>query len=202
MFLPVEVTASGAARDVGGRIGDSRARVAERVDGTRTHRHRSSLLRATAHVTGARMPQGVTFSAIHRCSGVRLSPKSIFLGIVALGLPLAVTAGWMLGGHQDPPSTPSPGGAGGIGTAPDSGTSIAPLADEWSPTPARPVAVQTRVPVGRPRGGVPARPSATSRDLPDPTMTARPAPEPTEVTAEPTLPPTVLPTSVEAPSIP
>jgi hypothetical protein len=132
---------------------------------------------------------------------VRLSPKSIFLGIVALGLPLTVTTGWMLGGSQDPPSAPSPGGAGGIGTAPDSGTSIAPVADDWSPTPPRPVAVETRDP-GRSRGGATARPSATGRDLPDPTLTAKPAPEPTEATAEPTGLPTALPTSVEPPLIP
>jgi hypothetical protein len=121
---------------------------------------------------------------------------------VALGLPLTVTTGWMLGESQDPPSATTPGGAGGIGTAPDSGTSIAPVADDWSPTPPRPVAVETRVPMGRSSGGATARPSATGRDLPDPTPTARPVPEPTEVTDEPTGLPTALPTSVEPPLIP
>jgi hypothetical protein len=143
------------------------------------------------------MPQGVTFSAAQRCSGVRLSPKSIFLGIVVLGLPIVVTAGWLLGASDPPSSSPRPGGATGFGTPSVNGISWGPAGEAFSPAPPRPVAVQTRVPVGKGRGERAVRPSATGRDLPDPTPTVRPVPSPTEVTAAPTEVPTAAPTTLD-----
>ncbi len=149
---------------------------------------------------GECLPWGVTFSPAQRCSGVRLSPKSLFLGIVAFGLPIAVTAGWTLGGEPVPPVAPAPGGEGGIGTAPVHGTSVPPVGDAWSPAAPRPVAVTTRMPTERRRSGATARPSPTDRELPDPTMTVRPAPSPTDAPVEPTAAPTPEPTAEEPPT--
>ena len=149
---------------------------------------------------GEQVSGGVTFSAAQRCSGVRLSPKSLFLGIVAFGLPIAVTTGWTLGGETAPPAAPAPGGEGSIGTAPVHGTSVPPVGDVWSPAPPRPVAVATRVPTERRRSGPAASPSPTDRDLPDPTMTVRPAPSATDAPREPTAVPTPEPTAAEPPA--
>ncbi len=131
---------------------------------------------------------------------MRLSPKSLFLGIVAFGLPIAVTAGWTLGGEPAPPVAPAPGGESGIGTAPVHGTSVPPADDAWSPAAPRPVAVTTRLPTEQRRSVATARPSPTDRDLPDPTMTVRPAPTPTGASAEPTAAPTPGPTAEETPA--
>jgi hypothetical protein len=129
---------------------------------------------------------------------VRLSPKSIFLGIVALGLPIVVTVGWVLGGHQaSPPASAPGGGAGTAVTAPVEGTSIEAVGEAWSPAPPRPVAAEKRVPAGRSGGGRVVRPSATGRSVPDPTSTARPVPSPTKATADPSPEPTVPPVSAE-----
>lgn len=129
-----------------------------------------------------------------------MSPKSLFLGIVAFGLPIAVTIGWTLGGEPAPPAAPAPGGEGVIGTAPVHGTSVPPVGDVWSPAAPRPVAVTTRVPTERRRSGPTARPSPTDRDLPDPTMTVRPAPTLTDASAEPTAAATPEPTDAEPPA--
>ena len=50
---------------------------------------------------------------------MRLSPKSIFFGLVSLGLPIAVTVGWILGepATSQTSAAATPGGAGGIGGA-------------------------------------------------------------------------------------
>jgi hypothetical protein len=121
---------------------------------------------------------------------------------VALGLPLVVTVGWILGSGQVPPTKPAPAGAGGIGQAPGRDTSVGPTGDVWSPAPPRPVAVETRVPLRRLRSGPPARPFATRRDLPAPTATARPTAAPTEATTGPTGVPIEIPPSVEPPPVP
>jgi hypothetical protein len=127
---------------------------------------------------------------------VRLSPKSIFLGIVALGLPLSVITGWALA-TPAPVSAPAPGGAGGIGSAPARGASMGTAGVEWTPAPPRQVAVQTRVPPGRRNTATTVRPTATDLDLPDPTLTVPPVPTPTEATDDPTGTPTETPTSAE-----
>jgi hypothetical protein len=152
--------------------------------------------REPQNINAVLMPQGVTFSAAQRCSGVRLSPKSIFFGIVALGLPIVVTAGWILGASEPPSSSPRPGGATGFGTPPVNGISWGPAGEAFSPAPPRPVAAQTRVPAGKPRGGRTARPSATGEVRPEPTTTARPVPSATEATAAPTDLPTAIPTTL------
>ena len=49
---------------------------------------------------------------------MRLSPKHIFLGIVAFGLPIALTTGWALGVPTPDGGAGTPQGAAGIGAAP------------------------------------------------------------------------------------
>jgi hypothetical protein len=127
---------------------------------------------------------------------VRLSPKSIFFGLVALGLPVAVTIGWQLA----TPATRSaavgaPGGAGGLGDAPvhhpkpalvpASSSPVAPLPSvgaSVSPsvavsTPVGPVVTGglTSAPTGTPS----APPTEASQD-PLPPLTMPPVPTPTE----------------------
>ena len=129
---------------------------------------------------------------------MRLSPKSIFFGLVALGLPVAVTIGWQLA----TPATRSaavevPGGAGGLGDAPArharpapaaaSSSSVAPLPSVMpsisvSPvvsTPAGPL-VSTHVTSG-PTGTATAPPTEASQD-PLPPLTMPPVPTPTDPT--------------------
>jgi hypothetical protein len=139
----------------------------------------------------AGLREGVTFSARERCSGVRLSPKSIFLGIVALGLPITVTIGWTFGDPPAGPSVPAPDGAGGIGGAPAQGTSVPSAAGGWSTASPRPVSVDTPAPVERSTVPLRVRPRITATDLPIPTL---PAPPPQATQAAPTSAPTDPPT--------
>jgi len=52
---------------------------------------------------------------------VRLTPKSLFFGLVSIGLPFAVALGWVLGETTTvtPPAAATPDGFGGLGTAPE-----------------------------------------------------------------------------------
>jgi len=51
---------------------------------------------------------------------VRLTPKSLFFGLVSIGLPFAVTLGWVLGETTTvTPPAATPDGFGGLGTAPE-----------------------------------------------------------------------------------
>jgi len=132
---------------------------------------------------------------------VRLSPKSIFIGLVALGLPVAVTVGWQLA----TPATRSsalaePGGAGGLGKAParPSGSTAPPPAPRTVPArltstvlPARPASASP--PPGPPVATDPPRtpsvsPTEASVD-PLATLTAPPVPTPTEFVTMPSPPP-------------
>lgn len=143
---------------------------------------------------------------------MRLSPKHVFAGIIAFGLPIALTTGWALG-VPAPHRPMSPTGAGGIGTAPSAvssvpvdGPPLSPRSAAPRPAPARTgdavVVVVTSsaslpaesVPVGRPPGTVrPPRPTGSFAPPPVPTPTD-PTPTPT---AEPTDP---APTTDPSPS--
>ena len=66
---------------------------------------------------------------------MRLSPKSLFLGLVSLGLPFAVTVGWLLAGPANPPHHPRavPKGAGTLGAAPVHAATSEPVTPvDWS----------------------------------------------------------------------
>jgi hypothetical protein len=133
---------------------------------------------------------------------VRLSPKSIFFGIVLLGLPLAVAAGWMAASPATRPAADRPiGAAGGIGAAPARGLSSRPnaVADHESPAATLSVAPSPTGPAPVPPGAVPvsAGPTATASVSfsPLPTLTLPPVPTPTSVTSSPTDPTSGPPSS-------
>jgi hypothetical protein len=127
---------------------------------------------------------------------VRLSPQYIFLGIVTLGLPFAVTVGWTLGAPPPAPQPVSaPAGAGGLGgpdgwgAAPQRGTSAPGTGYDQPARDAR-----TAPPRSNPSTApVAATPSAAAPDdrttpplqLP---LTDPPVPTPTTVTSEPPAP--------------
>lgn len=129
---------------------------------------------------------------------MRLSPRSIFFSVVALGLPFAVTAGWAVGTPAPAPAPATdPAGAGGIGAAPPKATSTTPTSSvvDWRPRTPKPVAtVQSALPslsgesvaVPAPSGAPPSIivPSGSA----DPPLTVPPAPTPTFVSATPPSP--------------
>jgi hypothetical protein len=133
---------------------------------------------------------------------VRVSPKTIFFGLVALGLPFAVTMGWTLARPDvtSPPSAVAPAGAGGMGSAPTRAATTEPATPVdlgsqpprvTSPAPS----ASAGAPVTRPSsssatGGLP---SLTLSPLPP--LTDPPVPTPTTVTSTPPSPSATSPTS-------
>ncbi len=128
----------------------------------------------------------------------RLSPNPLVLGIVALGLPFAVTVGWTLGDPATtttPPPAAAPAGAGGIGTAPVRVSSAPVTAVDYTSRGSRTSARASST------GPVAVRPSASSAagsPAPVPTLTDPPVPTPTTVTSAPASP-TPTPTESAAP---
>jgi hypothetical protein len=132
---------------------------------------------------------------------VRLSPKPVFLGLVALGLPFAVTIGWQF---ASPPPAPAPisapPGAGGIGAAPTHAAVAGPVtAVDWSSAAPKPV---TATPAGPgtppPSVAVPilVQPSARTATRPTlPALTLPPVPTPIEITSPPASPSATPPSS-------
>ncbi len=124
----------------------------------------------------------------------RLSPKSLFFGMVVLGLPFAVTVGWALGGPAattttTPPPATAPAGAGVIGAAPSPTGTAAPVTvvdytHRSSRTPARPSASAA----GLTAAGPSASASASALPPPLPTLTDPPVPTPTSGVSEPPAP--------------
>ncbi|PWK46762.1 hypothetical protein BC793_109333 [Actinoplanes xinjiangensis] len=128
---------------------------------------------------------------------VRLSPKTVFLALLVVGLPFAVVAGWALGAPTVRQATLGASGLGGplggdgaLGSAPGSGHRPAgnsparprPTADPASsqPVPATgPRTVTTTVTVVRTAG--PSHPVEST----DPPLTDPPVPTPTQVSASP-----------------
>ncbi|MFC3380739.1 hypothetical protein [Couchioplanes azureus] len=123
---------------------------------------------------------------------MRLSPKSVFFGIVALGLPFSVALGWTLGTPDAaPPSATAPGGAGGFGTAPVQAASPASGAGTtWVPRAPQPVSVVESVAPSAPTSVAPssAVPSAAASGSPGPTLTLPPVPTPTAILQPPSSP--------------
>lgn len=134
---------------------------------------------------------------------MQLSPKSIFIGLVAFGLPIAVAVGWTLADPRQPSAASPGGGTGGIGAAapeqgagdgrpvttvrystgpgrpqvsPSAATSAAvPLAPSLSvsPSSSRPPLVNAPIPV------------QSDSTLPLPPLNNPPVPTPTEIVEEP-----------------
>ncbi|WP_162181500.1 hypothetical protein [Actinoplanes friuliensis] len=137
---------------------------------------------------------------------MRLSPKPIFFGLVALGLPFAVTVGWTLGTPAPaPPAVSAPGGAGGIGIAPTKAAKPATgTVVDWSPPATRPVAVESSLPPSAvPVTVLPSAvtPSAVVSGSPSPTFTLLPpVPTPTAVVTTPPSPSPTGPSTSAEPS--
>jgi hypothetical protein len=127
---------------------------------------------------------------------VRLSPKYLFFGIVALGLPLAVAVGWALGTPSTVPAEASaPAGAGSMGTAPRRAEPSPSGAAGGSAYRQRPASTPTTPPVTVPPVSVAPRPAGpppvTTPDVrgsAQPTLTAPPVPTPTDVSLPPSSP--------------
>jgi hypothetical protein len=118
---------------------------------------------------------------------VRLSPKYVFSGIVAFGLPFAVTMGWLLGTPVErPPVASAPGGAGGIGAAPERVVTAQPVTPaDYASQPPRP--------------GAPASPALTTPATTAPSITASPAASGSPSSAPPpvlNMPPVPTPTEI------
>jgi hypothetical protein len=135
---------------------------------------------------------------------VRLSPKPVFLGLVALGLPFAVTVGWQFASPAPAPAPISaPPGSGGIGAAPKHAAASGPVTPvDWSPAAPKPVAA-TAVSSGTPPPSVavpsPTQPSAGAATRPArPALTLPPVPTPIDITSPPPSP-SATPSSSAAP---
>jgi hypothetical protein len=133
---------------------------------------------------------------------VRLSPKSVFFGLVALGLPFAVTVGWTLADRAvtTPPVVAAPAGAGVIGSAPAPAVSSEPVTPvDYGNRPPRATAVRPSASASAPAALTPS--SSAAGGLPSvslsplPPLTDPPVPTPTTVTSEPPSPSATPPAS-------
>ena len=134
---------------------------------------------------------------------MQLSPKSVFIGLVAFGLPIAVAVGWNLAGPARQSVTGTPhGGTGGIGAAaPAQGAGNGePVPVRYSAQPHRapatapstivsvPASVTVPSSAARPPSATPPAPvpSDSAPPLPPlPPLNQPPVPTPNEITSEP-----------------
>ncbi len=126
---------------------------------------------------------------LSRWNGVRLKPRTVFLGIIAFGLPIALTTGWTLAQGGDPADPAAPGGTGFLGNAPQVSTPAvpSPLQSPVAEPPLRQVA-------GRPRPSAPVSGPAerprpvpmTSAPRPSASFSPPPVPTPTSLSPAPT----------------
>lgn len=125
---------------------------------------------------------------------------------MALGLPAALTIGWLLGTPPAaPPIASAPGGAGGMGPAPQVtlATSQPVTVVGYASHPPRPGASAPALPSSAPVSAPPpasAAPSApvTSSPSPPPTLILPPVPTPTDVIPPPS--PSATPSESPSPS--
>lgn len=121
---------------------------------------------------------------------MRLSPKYVFFGILALGLPFAVTVGWTLGTPVPAPTAAGvPAGEGSLGRPPARPTATAAGVDYPSRTlrtSAAAVAPSTAPVVLEPSSAPPA--TGTPPEPSMPPLTDPPVPTPTTVTSAPPSP--------------
>jgi hypothetical protein len=128
------------------------------------------------------------------CPFVQLSPKSVFFGLLAFGLPIAVTIGWTLAAPARRPSAASvPGGAGGIGAAPERVETAEPVtAVRYSSGPYRPPAASAATSASPP----PTTPPTTTSASPAAPPPAAPASGPATLVPPLILPPVPTPTEI------
>lgn len=136
---------------------------------------------------------------------MRLSPKCLFLGLVIVGLPFAVVAGWALGAPASRTAATGalaePGGTGGLGAAPVTGV---PVRDRASSrhrhSPARAADRPTAPPATSTAVNTPAAtvtvtvvtsvPPPLVTSAPPPPLTDPPVPTPTHIVEPPSPSPT------------
>jgi hypothetical protein len=130
---------------------------------------------------------------------VRLSPKSIFFGLIALGLPISVVIGWTLATPLRSPASVGAsagtgglgtgGGTGGIGAAPRRGDPSQPVTEvQYAPRPApSSVIPPATAPSSAPMPTTAPPSAATSAEPPLPTLDQPPVPTPTEISVTPTV---------------
>ena len=113
---------------------------------------------------------------------MRLTPKSLFFALVAVGLPVAVTIGWELGetNLNTPPAAATPDGFGGIGAAPKPDKPVKRVGYPERTTGPRTASSTTPVEVRRLRTPEPSAPPSSAA----PTRTDPPASAPTMVPSE------------------
>jgi hypothetical protein len=141
--------------------------------------------------------------ALDRFVTVRLSPKSVFFGLLTLGLPFAMTVGWNLATPTPAPSAADrPAGTGALGSAPVRTTAAVPdTVIRWvTPpvaTPTAPAAAPV-LPAAPPPRTAGAAPTAATSAAPvsPPALTNPPVPTPTMITFLPPPPqPSPTPTT-------
>ena len=132
---------------------------------------------------------------------MRLSPKYVFFGIVTFGLPFVVTMGWLLGTPaENPPVASAPGGAGGIGAAPERIVTSQPITpvqySSQPPRPGAPVSTPPATPTSTgPLVSTAPSPTGSSSSGPPPVLTMPPVPTPTEILNPPPSPSATPPES-------
>ncbi|BCY15189.1 hypothetical protein L3i22_102770 [Actinoplanes sp. L3-i22] len=141
---------------------------------------------------------------------MRLSPKSVFIGLVAIGLPFAVVVGWAMGTPvvrtDSALDSGGAGGSGGLGVAPGR-TRPATAGYAGRPADAGPspvVVVSSTVITKTVTVAASAPPATVPTSSPPPILSMPPVPTPTQVTGPPDPTPTpsetLAPTASDAPS--
>lgn len=115
-------------------------------------------------------------------------PKVVFAAIVLIGLPFAVWAGWTWAGASPAPAA-TPGGDGGLGTAPVGGKHPR---IRMTPAPSSTVTPTATPTASTSPTSIPASPTGPGAPTPSPSPSETLAPE---ATVGPTLPPTEPPSS-------
>lgn len=122
---------------------------------------------------------------------MRLSPKYVFFGILALGLPFAVTVGWTLGTPVPAPTAVgAPAGEGALGRAPARPTATAATGVDYPSRTLRTSATAIPPSTAPVVLGPSSAPAATVT-VPQPSLpplTDPPVPTPTTVTSAPPSP--------------
>jgi hypothetical protein len=144
---------------------------------------------------------------------MRLSPKSIFFGLVAFGLPISIGIGWTLATQpRRPASIGAPAGTGGmgageLGSAPDRPAHRPDTVVQFSPQPSAPAPPLLPSSAVAPVGSAPvasspvtSAPAPPVSEPPLPSLTQPPVPTPTEITDPPTASPPESETPTAAPS--
>ncbi|WP_436525934.1 hypothetical protein [Actinoplanes sp. HUAS TT8] len=134
---------------------------------------------------------------------MRLSPKSVFIGVLAIGFPFAVVVGWALGTPvartAAAPETGGAGGSDGLGVAPArTHTTTGYTGHSPAGDPAPVVVISSTVITKTVTVPVTAPPATVPTSSPPPILGMPPVPTPTQITGPPD--PTPTPSDSVAPS--